>query len=285
MGWSKDPAELDPEAASAELDRLLDVDVDEQLAILERVLHVVDPDLRVRALGLGAAVLSDRTLIEFLRDDADDVRRNAGLEMLKLRRRRAVQLATTLLDDDDPDVVLQAVLTLGHLRDLRALAPLRQALRHPDANVRQEAIVALGRVGHPAALEDLVPLIDAEPWLAVAAIEAVGRLGAVGAIPHLLPYLEAPALGAFVREALSRIGGARAFDALASAWLARPRDDAETRLSQLANVAERASVRAERVPGLDEALGAATAEGGTLGALAARCQRLLRDPASRGIGY
>lgn len=285
MGEPTDQAPLDAEQAAGILDRLLDADVDAQLAMLEQVLRTPDPAVRSRALGLGAAVLSDRSLLAFLRDDADDVRRNAGLEMLKLRRRRALQLATVLLEDPDPDVVLQAVLTLGHLRDLRALEPLRRALRHPDANVRQESIVALGRVGHPAALPDLVPLVDADPWLAVAAIEAVGCLRATAAIPRLLPHLEAPALGPFVREALARIGGPQAFMALAAAWLARPGDEPEIRLAQLTAVAEGLSARPAPIPGLDEALAAAAEGGGALGALAARCRRLLRDLAGHSASY
>ena len=42
------------------------------------------------ALGLGAAILSDSRLIKYLHEE-DDVRRNAAVEMLKLRRRRSLE--------------------------------------------------------------------------------------------------------------------------------------------------------------------------------------------------
>lgn len=46
------------------------------------------PGIRQRALNIGAAVLTDDQLVDFIRNDADDVIRNAGLEILKLRGSR-----------------------------------------------------------------------------------------------------------------------------------------------------------------------------------------------------
>ncbi|RMH20873.1 MAG: HEAT repeat domain-containing protein [Acidobacteria bacterium] len=237
------------------LDRLPAMEVDAQLAALERLIRIPHPQVRRRALGLGAAILSDERLAAFLHDDADDVRRNAGLEMLKLRRRRALHLAAALLDDPDPDVALQAVLALGHRRDLRALEPLRKALRHPCPNVVQEGIVALGRLGLPQALDDLLPLIDAEPWIATAAIEAIGRLRASAAAPALVERLRHPVLGAFAAEALARIGGSRAFVALAELWLAPPPEaDRDLLLRLLPHVLERLTCAPPPVAGLEQAL-------------------------------
>lgn len=288
--------ESEPQQVAVLLDRLLEVDVDDQLAILERALRRGEPALRRRALGLGAAVLSDRRLLTFLRDDADDVRRNAGLEMLKLRCSRAFGLAVALLDDDDTDVVLQAVLALGHLRDLRALEPLRRALGHDDPNVRQEAIIALGQLGHPAAVPDLVPFLDGDPWLAAPAIEAFGRLGDSAAVPHLARRLDDPLLGPFVRDSLVRIGGVGAFEALARDWLERAAgageaeleaDELAERLRQLIHVAERLPGAPPALPGLERALAALAGDepGSTAGRLATRCRRLLCDPVQRSAGY
>ena len=105
------------------LDLLPELDPDEQLAVFERIIQSPRPQVRQRALGLGAAILSDSRLLKYLHEE-DDVRRNAAVEMLKLRRRRSLQLAVTLLDDENPDVVLQAVVVLSHLRDRKAFEQL-----------------------------------------------------------------------------------------------------------------------------------------------------------------
>ncbi len=267
---------LSRDACVEMLERLPSVAVDEQLAILDHVFHDADQDLRQRALGLGAAVLSDRRLVDLVRDDADDVRRNAGLAMLKMRRSRARRLAIRLLADDDPDVVIQAVQVLGHLADLRAIEPLRSALRHPDANVVQEAILALGRIGHPKVLEDLGPFLEADAWIASAAIESVGLLGGPGAVPHLAPCLDDPVLAAFAWEAIARVGGHGAFDVLARRWLIAP-DDLEPAqaVALLVQVLERAGTP-PFIEGLDEALERFETGEPSLAALAHRCRLLLR---------
>ncbi len=258
------------------LERLPEVPVDEQLHILEQVFRCPDVSLRRRALGLGAAVLSDRRLVALVRDDVDDVRRNAGLAMLKMRRSRARRLAIRLLDDDDSDVVMQAVQVLGHLADLRAIEPLRMVLCHTDPNVVQEAILALGRIGHPRILADLAPFLDADPWLASAAIDSIGRLAGPDAISRLAACLEDPLLAAFAWEAMARIGGHGAFDLLARRWLVAP-DDVEpaSAIGFMVQVLESSSTPPP-IPGLDEALARLEGTDDGLTALVHRCRLLLR---------
>ena len=122
------------------LDQLPSLPTEARVAAIERLIRNSSPVIRERALRTGAAVVSDERLEAYLREGADDVLRNAGLEMLKMRGSRALGLAVRLLRDPDPDVVLQSVLALGHVRDLRALEPLRAALNHEDANVAGAAI-------------------------------------------------------------------------------------------------------------------------------------------------
>lgn len=227
--------------------------VDDQLEAFEKVLRFPDEDIRRRALGLGASLLSDDRLVEFLRDDADDVRRNAGIEMLKLRRRRAFQLAEVLIDDPDYDVALQAVVVLGHLSDRRALEPLRRLLRHEDVNIVQEAIIALGRLGDMRAQGDLLPFLKQTSWVQTAAIEALGKMGAVEAIPQLTALLEDPMAGSFAVDALARIGGAQAIQALAQHWL-RHEEDTEPLLQRLAYMLENLTGPVPRALGFEHAL-------------------------------
>ncbi len=152
------------------LDRLPSMPIEERIEAIERLIRNPSPGIRSRSLRMGAAAIPDERLKEYLRSDADDVLRNAGLEMLKMRGNRGFSLTLMLLKDDDPDVVLQAVIVLNHLRDPRALEPLRSALHHPDPNVVQEAIVAIGQIGDARAIPDLIGFLDADSWLQMAAV-------------------------------------------------------------------------------------------------------------------
>jgi len=254
---SADPAN-DVESASYEeclrwLNQMPRLGVDAQLEAFEKIIRFPDASLRRKALGMGASLLSDERLVEFLRDDADDVRRNAGIEMLKLRRRRAFQLAMTLVEDPDFDVALQAVVVLGHLSDRRSFDPLRRMLAHVDVNVVQEAIIALGRLGDVRALEDLLQFLDASPWVQTAAIEALGKLGAPEAVPHLIPLVEDPVAGSFTVDALARIGGVGAVRALARHWMENV-DESEKLLQRLAFMLENLTCPAPKVLGFERAL-------------------------------
>src|SRR5512140_96914 len=116
--------------------------------------------VRKRALRLGADILPDDLLVDWLRDEADDVLRNAGLEILKLRGGRAFALARQLAHDPDPDVVLQATLLLDHYRDPRGVTVLRGLLDNGDPNVVQAAILGLGHHRDASAIKDLTPFLE-----------------------------------------------------------------------------------------------------------------------------
>lgn len=233
------------------LDQLPALPNEQRVEAIERLIRNSSPVIRERALRTGAAVVSDERLEAYLREEADDVLRNAGLEMLKMRGARALGLAVRLLRDPDPDVVLQAVIALGHVRDLRALEPLRAALNHREANVVQTAIEAVGKLGDARAIPDLLPFLEADPWLQLATIQALGDLrspAAVAPLARLLPDLMAGPLAA---EALARIGGAKAFQALARHWLRFSHElDAETMIGLLAHVLEGLASTPRRPPEL-----------------------------------
>lgn len=220
------------------LDLLPTMTPDEQLETFERVIQTSNPAVRPRALGLGAAILSNSRLLEYLREE-DDVRRNAAVEILKLRRQRSLNLACYLLEDKDPDVVLQAVQILSHLRDRAALDPLIKVLDHDDPNVVQEALVALGRIGDVRALGAVKRFLDSEQWLQVAAIETIGRIGSPEVIPDLEELLGDELLRDAAVAALAQIGGVQAVESLARHWLGRPDDLAkEANLRHLADMLE-----------------------------------------------
>jgi HEAT repeat protein len=237
------------------LDQLPTLPHQQRVEAVELLFRSSSPMVRERALRTGAVVLADDRIEAYLRSDTDDVARNAGLEMLKLRGPRGVALAIRLLRDDDHDVVLQAVLALGHTRDLRALEPLRGALAHDDPNVAQAAIEAVGRLGDARAVADLLPFLRAEPWFQMAAIQALGELRDRTALAPLGALLTDLLVGPLAAEAVARIGGADAFRRLASHIVHfGDASEGEGLLALLAHVLEGLRTTPGRVEGLEVVL-------------------------------
>jgi HEAT repeat protein len=236
------------------LDMLPELDPDDQLAVFERVIRSPRPQVRQRALGLGAAILSDSRLLKYLHED-DDVRRNAAVEMLKLRRRRSLELACALLADEESDVVVQAIQVLAHLRDRQAVEPLARVLEHDDPNVVQEAILALARIGDVRGLPAILPHLKGIPWVQAAALEAVGRLGSSEHVGEIEPLLADPDLEPLVIEALAKIGGITALRALARHWMEHGEQfEPAFVLRRLAEVIEGLTCTPPEIEGLEEAL-------------------------------
>ncbi len=236
------------------LDLLPTMDPDQQLEVFERIIKSANPAVRPRALSLGAAILTNHRLLEYLREE-DDVRRNAAVEILKLRRQRSLNLACYLLEDRQPDVVLQAVKVLSYLRDQKALEPLIKVLDHKSSNVVQEAIVALGRLGDVRALPAIRRFLTGEPWLQAAAIEAMGRLGSAEVVPDLEELLPDPLLGPLATEALSRIGGVASVEALTRHWQRYGEEfRSASNLRRLADLLEGLTSTPPEMDGVEEAL-------------------------------
>jgi HEAT repeat protein len=221
------------------LEQLPSMPPDTRVEALERLVRNPSPGIREQALRIGAAVLPDARVMEYLRDPADAVLRSAGSEIFRLRGVRSVPVVVDLLRDSDPDVVLQAVLILDRLRDPRALEPLHAILAHPDPNVQQEAILAIGRLGDGRSIPHLLPFLAADFWVQMAAVQALGDLRSPEAVSHLTGCLADPLVGGLAAEALARVGGEPAFHALAAHWPAGGVEiDDETMLGLLAHVLE-----------------------------------------------
>jgi HEAT repeat protein len=221
------------------LEKLPSLSLAERAAAIESLVRNPSPGVRGQALQVGSAILPEETLIEYLRSDTDAVHRNAATEILKIRGSRSFPLAVELLEDEDPDVVLQAVLILDHLKDPRAFEALRRALHHSDPNVAQAAIVAVGRLGDARAISDLLPFLESDTWLRVAAIQALGDIRSQAAVEPLSALLTDLMSGPLAIEALARIGGEAAYRAISEHWL-RFQDelDTETTIGFLAHVVE-----------------------------------------------
>jgi HEAT repeat protein len=221
------------------LERLPGLPFDSRVAAVERLVRNPSPGIREQALRIGAAILPDSRVTEYLRDESDAVLRNAGSEIFRLRGGRSLPVVLGLLQDPEPDVVLQAVLILERLRDPRALEPLHAALAHPDANVQQESLLAVGALGDARSIPHLLPFLDADPWVQMAAVQALGDLRAPAAVPHLAARLTDPLVGSLAAEALARTGGEAAFRVLAAQWPAGEVEiEEELMLGLLAHVLE-----------------------------------------------
>jgi HEAT repeat protein len=221
------------------LERLPSMPLDIRVEALERLVRNPSPGIREQALRIGASVLPDSQLTEYLRDPADAALRNAGAEIFRLRGGRSLPVVAGLLRDPDPDVALQAVLILDRLRDPRALEPLHAILGHADPNVQQEAILAIGHLGDARSISHLLPFLSADLWVQMAAVQALGDLRSPEAVPHLAERLADPMVGSLAAEALARIGGEPAFRALVACWPAGGVEiDDETMVGLLAHVIE-----------------------------------------------
>lgn len=247
--------------------------------VVERLVRSSSPEIRDRALHIGAAVFSDGRLTELLREDGDATLRNAGSEIFRLRGGRSLPTVLSLLGDPDPDVVLQAVLILDRMRDPRALEPLYAVLSHPDVNVAQEAILAVGRLGDGRSVPRLLPFLHGDPWLQIAALQALGDLRAEEGIAPLAALLRDPDLSSLAAESLARIGGGGTFALLAAHWLdERPADggaaDDGTMAGLLAHVLEGLPAAPPAAAGLVDRLDLLRRTGGD-GARAAAARALL----------
>ncbi len=260
------------------LERLPSLPFDSRVEAVERLVRNPSPGIREQALRIGAAILPDSRLTEYLREDSDAVLRNAGSEIFRLRGGRSLPVVVGLLQDDDPDVALQSVLILERLRDPRALEPLHAALGHTDPNVQQEALLAVGRLGDARSIPHLLPFLDADLWLQMAAIQALGDLRSPEAIPHLAPRLTDPLVGTLAAEALARIGGEAAFRALSVCWPAGGTEiEEEAMVGLLAHVLEGLPEPPGELPdGFVEALSVRLSEpSGEVRGAAARCLLVL----------
>jgi HEAT repeat protein len=241
------------------LERLPTMPLAGRVEALERLVRNPSPGIREQALRIGASVLPESRLTEYLRDPADAALRSAGSEIFRLRGGRSLPAVLRLLRDADPDVALQAVLILDRLRDPRALEPLHAILGHADSNIQQEAILAIGHLGDARSIPHLLPFLTSDLWVQMAAVQALGDLRAPAAVPHLAERLTDSLVGSLAAEALARIGGEAAFRAMAAHWPAGGLEiDDETLLGLIAHVLEglQRPEDAGAPPGFREALSA-----------------------------
>jgi HEAT repeat protein len=140
------------------------------------------------------------------------------------------------LESDDPQLRASAARQLGITRPLGVWNELLAALDDPDPGVRMAAADALGRINDPAAVPGLLITIEhPSEQIRLGSARALGMMGVEAAVePLQAMLLQGEGLEVSVAgEALGRIGGQQATDALLSA-LADPRPTARWHVSMAA---------------------------------------------------
>ena len=138
----------------------------EGLEMLEALVRdrSVDPQVRTEAFGLLASRLpAERAgplLLAVVADCQGDVRRQAILELGRLREHAAVDPLIALLKDADSATAAAAASALGSLGEARAEPGLLKALRQEAEDLRQGAARALGQIGSVRSVEPLLGLLD-----------------------------------------------------------------------------------------------------------------------------
>ncbi len=194
---------------------------DEQIKTIEYLIRNPNPWIRQRAIIVASVLLNENQLLKYLRNEGDDVLRNTALEILKKKGNSILPFTIKLLNDIDPDVVLQAIILLDYLKDTRALEPLRQLLHHENINVVQTTLLALGHIGDKRIVSDIIPFLNKDSWLQIAAIQALSEIRAPSTIAYLEKHLDDPFTGPLAAEAIAKIGSKKALKSLSKYFLNR----------------------------------------------------------------
>lgn len=185
-------------------------------------------------------------LVERARHGNEEIRKASRAELDRIGGHGLQPLLEALRDEKDASQQKVAVAVLGHLGNKGAAAPLVHMARlEPpkdtrrigtlvealDREVRVDALVAAGRLGDPAVLADVLPLMD-HPEIAMreAATFTLGRSGDKRAVAPLLKALNdrRGSVQMLACLGLAQVDDARVGPALI-ATLADPRRDDATR--------------------------------------------------------
>ncbi len=158
----------------------------------------------VTILGEIAAPDSLNALQITARHPEPKVRKEVIKSLLKISPQAADKTLIELLKDQDNDVVRQAIYSLGAIRSRAAVAPLLDIVSASDTflkeiSVKKQAIMSLGRIGDRQATSVLLDILSSRRWLApgrwqeikISAATALGQMGDESAIPLLKRFAEA----------------------------------------------------------------------------------------------
>ena len=138
-------------------------------------------DLHPEALNLAELKVGGKTkaetLLDDLRDDNPDIRRDAAWKLREVNAEQAREPLISALRDHEATVRMSAAKALGEIKDIRAVQPLITALRDDNYMVRISAVLALGKIQDSRAAGPLkAALKDNHENVRSAAAEALEKL-------------------------------------------------------------------------------------------------------------
>ncbi len=148
-----------------------------------------------------------KRLIHHISDPDPNVR-NSALEALELIGEKVCSYLANLLSHKDPDLRIFAANALGRLKDKRALPKILERIEvEDDENVRFELIEACGKIQDKRATEQLLRLLEkADTWQKFPIISALSNIADERATPYLMECLREEELLVITVEALGRCG-------------------------------------------------------------------------------
>ena len=145
------------------------------------------------AKGSNADPKITAALTAALKDEDEDVRRQALNTLVRMRAPLPPDVVAGMLKDKSPDMRRQAVFALGQQRDPKNVGLLNQALKDENADVRQQAVFALGQLRDPSSIDPLMAALkDADPDVRKQAAFSLGQLRDARAVDALIAALKDP---------------------------------------------------------------------------------------------
>jgi beta-lactamase regulating signal transducer with metallopeptidase domain len=128
-----------------------------------------------------------------LKDENEDVRKQALQTLVRMRAPLPPDVVSGMLKDKSPDVRRQAVFALGQQRDPKNASLLNEALKDENADVRQQAAFALGQLRDSRAIDPLITASkDSDADVRRQAVFSLGQLRDARAVDALIAALKDP---------------------------------------------------------------------------------------------
>lgn len=158
-----------------------------------------DPEKWIRAtLGYVLSIIDYpealQMIIDLLKDEDPDVRKNAALALSSRAKEAQTELLVKMLSDSIPFVRLQAVITLGRLKIVSAVPWLVKMLK-TDRNfkIRSAVITSLGHIGDKNGIPTLQSALrDRDSRVRANAVEAIEEVLGEACSGVLRPMLNDP---------------------------------------------------------------------------------------------
>jgi HEAT repeat protein/DNA-binding MarR family transcriptional regulator len=168
-----------------------DTATDKLITILQFSKSPLKRQLGVNSLGFIGSGKTILPLLDFLKDEAKNVRSSAATALGRIGSEFAIQPLIECLKDEANNVRGSAVAALGQIGSELTVQPLIECLKDEANNVRGNAVAALGRIGSELVVQPLIECLkDEANNVRGNAVAALGRIGSEFAIQPLIECLK-----------------------------------------------------------------------------------------------